>query len=177
MRAALDRLYQASAVLACIFFAAIGVCIVLQVATRLMGLHVPGLIDYATYSMVASTFFGLGYALKRGAHIRVTLILGATHGAARRVLETISLAIGAAILTYFAYYAVQMAYDSYRFGMRDLGLAATPLWIPQSGMAAGAVIGAIAFVDELIRALRGRPLAYDGVAPSPDDDPSPAKVG
>lgn len=161
IRTLLDGLYDVSAFLACTFFAGIGVCIVLQVVTRIVGFHVAGLVDYATYAMVASMFFGLAYALKRDAHIRVTLLLGASDGALRRALELVSLVVGAAVLVYFSYHATQLALDSWRFGMRDLGLAATPLWIPQAGMAIGAAIGALAFVDELILVARGRPPTYD----------------
>jgi TRAP-type C4-dicarboxylate transport system permease small subunit len=160
IRSALDRLYFASAVAACIFFACIAVLVVLQVVSRLVGLHVAGLVDYATYSMVASTFLGLGYALKRGSHIRVTLVLFSVSARKRRVMEVASLAIATALLSYFAWFAIGLAYDSWRFGLREMGLAATPLWIPQSAMALGAVIAAIAFADELIAVLRGGAPTY-----------------
>lgn len=156
MRRILDRFYDASALVACVFFAAVAVFIIAQVVTRLVGLHIPGLVDYATYSMVASTFFGLGYALKRDAHIRVTLLLGATGGRLRRMLELVSLAVGFAVLAYFSYYASVLALDSWRYGLKDLGLAATPLWIPQSAMALGGIIAAVAFLDELVSVALGR---------------------
>ena len=160
IRSGLDLLYRASAALACVFFVAIGVCIVLQVATRLLGLHLPGLVDYSTYSMVAATFLGLAYALKRDAHIRVTLLVGAAGGRARQALELVCLAIGFCVLAYFSWFAVILALDSWRFGLKDLGLAATPLWIPQSAMALGAIIAAMAFLDEFVGVLLGREPAY-----------------
>ncbi|XWN30566.1 MAG: TRAP transporter small permease [Devosia sp.] len=168
IRKLLDWLYGGSAVLACVFFVAIGACIVLQVATRLLGLHVPGLIDYSTYSMVAATFFGLAYTLKRDAHIRVTLLIGAVGGVGRRALELVCLTIGFAVLAYFSWFAVILALDSWRFGLKDLGLAATPLWIPQSAMALGAIIAAIAFLDELVTTLRGREPSYNLIIKSTD---------
>ena len=160
IRRMLDGLYLASAVLACVFFASIAAMVVLQVFTRIAGIHVAGLIDYSTYAMVAATFFGLAYALKRDAHIRVTLLLFAARGRVRRALQFASLAIGSAVMVSFAWHASVMAYESWLYGMRDLGLAATPLWIPQSGMAAGAVIAAIAFLDELVLVARGREPTY-----------------
>jgi len=35
-----------------------------------------------------------------------------------------------------------------------------PLWIPQSGMALGLVVLAVAFVDDLVATLRGRATSY-----------------
>lgn len=162
LRRFLDRLYLAAGVLACCFLASIALFVVVQVASRLFGLLIPGLIDYATYAMVASTFLGLALALKRSAHIRVTLLLHAVPRRTRHALEIVSLAVGTGILGYFSWFAVKLAYDSWQYGLLEMGLAATPLWIPQSGMALGGIVGAIAFLDELVRVLSGAPPSYQG---------------
>ncbi len=160
VRRFLDIVYLWSGGLACIFLASIVILVMLQVLTRLFGLHVSGLIDYATYAMVASCFLGIALTLKRGAHIRVSLLLGVLSGPARRGLEIIALAVSAGVMAYFAWYSVLLTYDSWRFGYLEMGLAATPLWIPQTGMAAGAAIGAAAFIDELVLVLLGRTPGY-----------------
>lgn len=152
MRRSLDTLYAVSAALACLCFASIGLMVILQVATRMAGAHVPGLLDYSTFAMVAAAFFGLAPTLKRGKHIRVTLLLHAVDDRSRRLLELASCAIGLAIVAYFSWYAVALAHDSWRFGLKDMGLAATPLWIPQSAMALGGIIASVAFLDELVLA-------------------------
>ena len=156
IRQFLDRMYLGCGVLACIFLASIAVLIILQVVTRIVGLHWPGLVDYSTYCMVASFFFGLGPALKKGAHIRVTLLLGAVSGAPRRWLEVLALFVGSGIMIFLAWHLVKLTYESWAFGLQAMGLAATPLWIPQTAMSLGAVAGAIAFVDAFIRGLAGR---------------------
>ena len=46
------------------------------------------------------------------------------------------------------------------FGEVGQGLIKTPLWIPQSGLALGLVVLAIAFVDELVTMLSGRTPQY-----------------
>jgi len=160
LRRFLDTLYLWCGGLACFFLASIAVLVMLQIITRLLGLHVIGLIDYATYAMVASMFLGLALALKRGAHIRVSLVIGAVSGPARRWLEIAGLALGTAIMAYFAWYSLQLTQDSWAFGYRAMGLAATPLWIPQIGMTLGGIVGAIAFLDELVMVLLGRPPSY-----------------
>ena len=57
------------------------------IAGRLLDFHVPGTDAYAGYCMAAAGFLALAHTLKRGEHIRVTLILehlGATRAARAR---------------------------------------------------------------------------------------------
>lgn len=149
-------MYGGCGVLACFFLASIAVLIILQVVTRIAGLHWPGLVDYSTYCMVASFFLGLAPALKKGAHIRVTLLLGTVSGALRRWLEIVALFFGSGIMIFLAWHLSKLTYESWAFGLQAMGLAATPLWIPQTAMSLGAITGAIAFVDELLSVLAGR---------------------
>jgi TRAP-type C4-dicarboxylate transport system permease small subunit len=56
----------------------------------------------------------------------------------------------------FAFYCCRLAWQSHSFHDVSTGSDATPLWIPQLAMAAGSVILAIAFLDELLLEARGR---------------------
>jgi TRAP-type C4-dicarboxylate transport system permease small subunit len=71
-------------------------------------------------------------------------------------VEIAALALGALITGYFAYFAIDLAWLSWRFGDMSQGIFAIPLWIPQGVMALGLIILAIALVDELMLVLRGR---------------------
>ena len=55
-----------------------------------------------------------------------------------------------------AYYSARLAWQSHVFNDISTGNDATPLWLPQLAMVAGTVVLAIAFIDELVLALRGR---------------------
>jgi TRAP-type C4-dicarboxylate transport system permease small subunit len=59
------------------------------------------------------------------------------------------------------FYACRLSWQSHRFHDISTGNDATPLWIPQLAMAVGCVVMAVAFVDELVLALRGRRRAAD----------------
>jgi TRAP-type C4-dicarboxylate transport system permease small subunit len=106
--------------------------------------------------MAASGFLALAHTLKRGEHIRVTLILGALGGRWRRGLELWALAFASALSTLFAFYCCRLSWQSRSFNDISTGADATPLWIPQIGMAVGTVVLAIAFVDELVLEIRGQ---------------------
>ena len=74
-----------------------------------------------------------------------------------------SLVIGVGFVGFFAWHAVQLTYDSYRFNDMAQGVLAIPLWIPQIGYATGLVILFIAFLDEFVHVLRGgEPYRYAG---------------
>ncbi len=156
MRRLLDALYDGAAWLAALALVGLLAMVLLSIAGRQLHFHVPGTDAYAGYLMAAAGFLALAHTFKRGEHIRVTLVLHRTRGAARRALEVWSLAAGTLLAGLAAFYSVRLAWQSHQFNDISTGNDATPLWIPQLSMAAGSVILAIAFVDELVLELRGR---------------------
>lgn len=152
LRRVLDALYKTGGVIAAIFTLLILLIIVAQMVARWTGNTFPGAADYAGYCMAGASFFAFAYALNHGAHIRVSLALNAM-GRHRRWGETFCFGVGAAAATFLAYYAVKVTQESAKFNDVSQGQDATPLWIPQTLMAVGAVLLAIAFWDNLIRLL------------------------
>src|SRR5215467_3241985 len=91
--------------------------VLLSVVSRLLHFHVPGTDAYAGYLMAASGFLALAHTLKRGEHIRVTLLAALA-----------------------AWYSCRLAWQSRVFNDVSTSNDATPLWIPQLSMAVGTVI-------------------------------------
>ena len=156
MRRALDALYDGAAWLAALFMVALLIMVLLSVTSRQLHFHVPGTDAYAGYFMAAAGFLALAHTLKRGEHIRVTLLLSALKGGARRGIEIWALAAAAALATLTAFYSGRLAWQSHVFNDISTGNDATPLWLPQLSMAVGTAILAIAFIDELVLEIRGR---------------------
>lgn len=150
MRKILDRVYLISGIIASMFLIAILSLIVLQMLARWTGEVFPGAPDYAGYCMAAASFFAFAHALNRGSHIRVSILLNAVGDKTRRILNIWCFAIGSALAWYFVWYAVKMAYWSYKFNDISQGQDATPLWIPQLSMVIGVIIFAIALTDHLV---------------------------
>lgn len=153
---ALDRLYDAAAVLAALAMVLLLGAVLLSVVSRQLHFNVPGIDAYAGYLMAAAGFLALAHTLKRGEHIRVTLLLGALHGRPLRAMSLWALAASAGLAGLFAYYSVRLAWQSYALHDVSTSNDATPLWIPQLPMALGAIVLLIAFVDELVLEWRGR---------------------
>ena len=150
VRRVLDALYLGCGMVAAVFLILILTIIVAQMVARWTGNVFPGSTDYAGYCMAAASFFAMAYALNRGAHIRVNLLLSKM-GRFRRWGEIWCFAIGSALACYFAYYAIKAVYWSHKLNDISQGLDATPIWVPQIAMAFGATLLAIALIDNLLR--------------------------
>ncbi len=155
MRRLLDGLYDGAAWLAALCMVGLLLMVLLSIISRQLHFHVPGTDAYAGYLMAAAGFLALAHTLKRGEHIRVTLLLSALRGGTRRALEIWSLAAASALALLSAYYSGRLAWQSHAFNDISTGNDATPLWLPQLAMAAGTAILAIAFIDELVLEVRG----------------------
>ena len=155
MRTLLDRLYSAAGVLAALFLIATLVMVLIGIAGRLLNFHVPGTDSYAGYCMAAAGFLALAHTLKRGEHIRVTLLVEHLHGRAQRALELWALGISTLLAALLAFYSVRLSLQSWQFNDISTGNDATPLWIPQLTMAVGTVILLVALVDDLILEWKG----------------------
>jgi TRAP-type C4-dicarboxylate transport system permease small subunit len=170
MRRSLDRLYSFALYLAAACLVLIATLVGAQVLGRIFdtllklfgyrpyGFLVASLAEIGGYLLAAAGFLALAATLKRGAHIRVTMLLGAVSEPLRRWLELWVLGAGALFVAYITYSLSSLAYDSFRFKEVSYGLIPVPLVLPQSVMAAGALILLIAIVDEFVLTWRtGRP--------------------
>jgi len=156
VRRALDATYNAAGVLAALFLVGTLSMVIVGIAGRLLDFHVPGTDAYAGYCMAGAGFLALAHTLKRGEHIRVTLILERLTGKAHRALTLWAFGAGAMLALLFAYYSIRLAYQSYDFHDISTANDATPLWLPQSLMAIGTLVFAVAMIDELVLEISGK---------------------
>jgi TRAP-type C4-dicarboxylate transport system permease small subunit len=154
----LSLLYRAFGVAGALFILATLLLQLFAIFGRLAGVTLGGHDAYAGYFLAAGSFLTLAYALRRGDHIRVTLLIGRLQGRARVAAEVFCLAVATFLSGYFAWYACRLAWGSWRFGEVSTEIDATPLWIPQLSMALGVTALFIAFAEELVQVLRTRRL-------------------
>ncbi len=172
MRRILDRLYTWSGYIGAGFIAAICVVVFAQVVLNAIdrvakiitgsaiGLTIPSYSDFTGFFLTAASFFALAYALREGAHIRVTLIIQHTTGILRQVIEFFCVFLALSVAVYFCWYTVLLTYESYTYNDLSSGIIAVPIWIPQSSMVLGLAILSIALLDDLITILRGGHPSY-----------------
>lgn len=172
MRKALDALYGAALVGACLAMIVIAALVFIQVVARVIdrvvvlfgmprfGFIIPSLAEIGGFLFVASAFLALPAALRAAGHVRVTLLLRYFGPTVDRVMTVLVLLVALA-LTVFAAWAVGVqTLASYQRGSVSYGILAIPLWIPQTVMTAGIVIFAVALLDELVAILRGGNAAF-----------------
>jgi TRAP-type C4-dicarboxylate transport system permease small subunit len=170
MRGALDRFYGLALWCAAACLVAIALLVGAQVTGRIAdgllrllgrppyGFLVASLPEICGFLLAAASFLALAATLKRGAHIRVTILLNLLPERALRVFELWALVAGALFVAFIAVSLLELAYDSFRFGEVSYGLLPIPLALPQSVMALGALALLAALLDELVIAWRtGRP--------------------
>jgi len=155
VRRQLDALYDGAAWLAALAMIGLLAMVLLSIVGRQFGFNVPGTDAYAGYLMAGSGFLALAHTLKRGEHIRVTLLVQALAGRAHKALEVWALGMATLLAALSAWYSARLAWQSYRFHDISTGTDATPLWLPQIAMAVGTLVLLVAFVDELVLELRG----------------------
>ena len=155
LRRLLDALYDAAGSLAALFMIGTLAMVLAAILGRWLNFHLPGTDAYAGYCIAAAGFLALAHTLKRGEHIRVTLLIERVPPRHRHWLEVWALAAATLLAGLFAFYSVRLAWQSYQFNDVSTANDATPLWIPQLTMALGTLILLIAFVDELALRLRG----------------------
>lgn len=163
LRRTLDAIYLASGVISGICLVGIAVTIVAQIVGRELG-YVVDSTETAGFCLAASTFFGLAYAFRGGAHVRVTLLIRYAGPLPRKLVELWCIGFAIAALAYFLYWAVDLVWFSWKFNELSPGLLAIPFWIPRLSMAVGSAILLIALIDEFVSVARGEIPSYEANA-------------
>ena len=158
MRSFLDPLFRLLGGLAAFFIFATLAIEVVNIVGRQIGFSMAGMDAYAGYFLAAGSFLAMGYALREGDHIRVSLILQRLHGRARWWMEVLCLVVATLLSCYFAWFAARLVWGSYSFNDISQNVDATPLWIPQLAMAIGLAGLALAFIEQLVYVLWFRKL-------------------
>ncbi len=159
LRPSLDALYAIGAILGGVCLVCIPGLVIVQVVGRWSGTGIAGIPELSGYAMANSFFLPLAYAFRKGAHIRITLLIDRLPISFRWASEFLVLVVGLGVAGYLAVFMTRLAYVSYLIGDVSQGADSTPLWIPQIGMAAGSILLAMAlgqtFVHHLTGHLRG----------------------
>ncbi len=159
MRKVLNGIYNGAGYLAALFMVGCLTMVLTEIAGSLFGFHLRGTDAYAGYCMAAAGFLALAQTLKRGEHIRVTLLVDRCGPKLKRPMEILAHLVALFFSGAFAFYAVRQVWVSREINDISQANDATPLWIPQIAMAIGTTILFIAILDELVLQLAGKKTA------------------
>ncbi len=156
MRTLLNRFYEALMTLAAVSMLVAFISVMLGIADRQFAWGLRGLDAYAGYAVACALFLAMPGTLQRGEHIRVTLVLQRVPAAWRAALEWWCLGAGVLLTGALAAYACRLVWVSKLTGDVSQGSDATPLWLPQIGMALGCLGLAVALLDAALSRALGR---------------------
>jgi TRAP-type C4-dicarboxylate transport system permease small subunit len=160
LRRFLDRLYAASGAAAAVCLAAVAAVMLAQAGMRAAGLLFRGADDIVSWLCAASAFLALGYTFRHGDLVRVSLLLSHLHGRRRRHAEIACLSAALVVVSYITWATASFVFESWRLDELAQGLIRIPIWIPQTSLVLGALILAVAVLDELVVVIRGGKPAY-----------------
>lgn len=155
LRAGLDKVYMAAAVLGAVCVALIALLMVFQSLGREFGLNTGATNDIVSWLCAAAAFLTMAHAFKHGDFVRVTLVLEKVSAKTRRTMELVSLFIALVAVAYLAWWACRFTYQSFEFNELAQGLLPLPIWIPQVSFAFGSVLLLVAVIDEFVIVVRG----------------------
>jgi len=160
VRRLLDLVYDAAGYLAAFFVFAIFIVMLGTSALRSVGIPTGGFEEIVGWLTAAAAFTGLAHTFKHGDLVRVELLIGRLPPASRRAFEIVALAVATLFVLYMTWSTIAYVSDSMRFGDMAGGMIAIPIWIPQSSFVVGTILLSVAFVDELVRVIRGKTPSY-----------------
>jgi TRAP-type C4-dicarboxylate transport system permease small subunit len=133
MLARIDRLVSIlSVVFASLGAALIGLLaltVVADVVGRQIGVPVTGIVEMAAQTVVISAFLTIPYVMRRGGHIRATVLVSRTPPVVRKTLEALAYIIGAIIFALLAYAAWEaFTEDFVKASYEGEGALRIPTW-------------------------------------------------
>jgi len=150
VRKTLDRLYDASLVLAGAFLVGIFLLMIGESAFRAMGSYITGANELVGWFCAASGFMALPATFKRGDMVRVGFLVDRLPDATRKTALSICLLIAFVFVSYMTYAVAAYLYEGWRTDELTQGMILIAVWIPQASFLVGAVLLWVAIVDELV---------------------------
>lgn len=154
----LEFMAKACGVIAALFMCLIAIIVTGQIVVRFFGGIIPSSDDFAAWAMASSVFFALPYAMLRGDHIRVTLLLQMMPDRFHKAYEIVATTLALLLSAWCAKHAIYFVYESYAYNEISPGMVALPMWIPQVGMPIGLSMLTLMLGRRLIKCLLNQEL-------------------
>lgn len=147
-----DRLCDGAGALAALYLAVLAILSLSEIISRnVFAYSIPFAVEYAGYLVILVLLTGLGWALKDGAHIRVSLIVERLPGTWRRRVDMAAAIVALAVSSFFAYALWAFALTTAARGTLSYFPSQTPLAIPQLLMTVGPTTLAFACAAHVLR--------------------------
>lgn len=164
LRRGLDLTFAAFAVLAGVMLVVQTLVVAADAILRTVATPFNWGVEVTTYLLVAEGTLAAPWALRRGNHFRVTLLTDKFGDRGQKLIAVAGNAVAAVLMALLSWQAWLLVATSLERDLRSGTSLHTPLFVPQSALAAGLTLLAFALVLEAIDAWSGRS------APREEDD-------
>ncbi|NIA67371.1 TRAP transporter small permease [Pelagibius litoralis] len=111
--------------------------------------------EFVGYAVAAMTFLSLGYALDKGALIRVDLAVGHLRGRPRRLVELCCIAASFVMAGFCAWWVGRDALRHWTRGSVSESIAEVPLWLPVGAVWLGLMLFMLQLLAYFLRIAKG----------------------
>lgn len=132
-------------------------CIVIMAAltitsimARFFNVYIPGLAHLAGYFMAVGNCLALAYTFRKGAHIRIEILVSKLSSNKQLTLDKIAIIISLFVASYLAYYMFKISYYAWDFQEISAGARYVKVWAPQFFSALGILLLAISLAHTLV---------------------------
>ncbi|WP_404864195.1 TRAP transporter small permease [Georhizobium sp. MAB10] len=126
-----DATIHAFAVLAGIVFVLITLVLVLNVGLRFFaGKNVYGMIDAIEMGLMAATFLGAPWVLRKNAHVSVDIVMSGLSPARRLLVDRLTSLLGALLSALFTWATLSALMIALSRGSMMRGVLVIPEWVP-----------------------------------------------
>lgn len=154
----LEFMAKACGVVAALFMCLIAIIVTGQIMVRMFGGIIPSSDDFAAWAMASSIFFALPYAMLRGDHIRVSLVLQLMPERFHKAYELVATTLALLLSAWCAKQTIYFVYESFAYNELSQGMVAIPMWIPQIGMPIGLTMLTLMLGRRLVKCLLNQEL-------------------
>ena len=125
--------------------------ITVDVIGRAFGMPTYVAVEMSGYMLIGIVFLGLAYTMRKGKHIKITLLTDRFPPRMRQLLEIAALFVALVFIGWFAWSTFGPAKVNFVLKITSLTIVGTPLWIPYGFIAVGLGMLAVELMAELIR--------------------------
>lgn len=153
---ALDLIFTAFAVVAGGMLAVQAVVVATDAILRSVATPFSWGVEVNTYLLMAEGTLAAPWALRRGAHFRVTLLTDKLPRRAQQIIAVVGNAVAAGLFAVLSWQAWDLTADTLARDIRSGTSLDAPLFLPQGAIALGMALLSLAFVSEAVDAWFGR---------------------
>jgi len=110
--------------------------------------------EVSAFMLIAMVYMGLAYVQRKRKHLQVRILTSHLPQKINRLIRVIVLIITIIFVSYLAVLQMNFVIRNYSLGVRSLGIARIPLWIPYAFVPLGIIMYSLEVLVELIETIR-----------------------